>query len=49
MNLSYKMFDVTPLAFGYGSIPVFWLLAFGLSLAVSEVMQRIAPLRKYVV
>lgn len=49
LNVSYKLFHITPLKIGYGGILVFWVLAFSLSLIVSALMQKIPPLRKYVV
>lgn len=49
LNIAYKVLDITPLSLGYGGIPVFWAMVFLLSLVLSEAMQRIPLLRKYVV
>ncbi len=49
LNVFYKLFHITPLRVGYGGILLFWILAFGLSLAASELMQKIPILRKYIV
>lgn len=49
MNVFYKLFHITPLKTGYVGILIFWMLAFGLSLITSEIMQRIPVLKKYIV
>ena len=49
LNLFYKFLGITPLAFGYGGIFLFWAAAFLLSCLGSWIMQKIPILKKYVV
>ena len=49
LNFFYKFLDTTPLDLGYGGIPLFWAGTFFCSCLVSWVMQKISPLKKYVV
>lgn len=49
LNMAYKLFHVTPLSFAIGiSLPAFFLGTLLLSAAGAWALQRIAPLRKYV-
>ena len=49
LNFFYKFLDTTLLDLGYGGIPLFWAGTFFCSCLVSWVMQKISPLKKYVV
>ncbi|MBQ3782546.1 MAG: acyltransferase [Lachnospiraceae bacterium] len=49
LNLSYKLFHITPLAFdGYCLIPVFFSATFIFSLVLVWILLKIPPLKKYV-
>ena len=49
LNIAYKLFHVTPLSFPVGiSLPLFFLGTLLLSAGAAWVLQKIAPLRKYV-
>lgn len=49
LNFFYKFLDTTPLDPGYAGIPLFWAGTFFCSCLVSWIMQKIPPLKKYVV